>query len=169
MRKKRAGLDGNNGKSVEQTALKSTNWSRNGRRKTPQSLETTRTAGRCDWGVGGKPTALLYLAQNRTAFVTRKIGVKSSNFRSKVLSQIPPISYLLEPTLGCFSPAFQFLSQTAYVWFHRLKREHTRLFSKNRTQRPTCRNTGFTLMCCVEYWIALSSRKRTAEESRCTP
>ena len=39
-------------------------------------------------------------------------------------------------------PNFQLLAQTAYVCFHRRKWVHTRLHSKNRTQRRTRRNRG---------------------------
>ena len=41
-----------------------------------------------------------------------------------------------------FHRVFQLLSQTAHVCFHEQKRVHTRLCSKNRTQRLTRRNTG---------------------------
>ena len=39
-------------------------------------------------------------------------------------------------------PAFQLLPQTSHVCFHGRKRVHTRLRSKNRTQRLTRRNKG---------------------------
>ena len=46
----------------------------------------------------------------------------------------------LFPTVS--HPAFQLLAQTAHVCFHGRKRVHTRLCSKDRTQRLTRRNTG---------------------------
>ena len=56
---------------------------------------------------------------------------------------------LCEPSLSAtvlsqtiFHPAFQLLAQTAHVRFHRRNRVHTRLRSKDRTQRLTRRNRG---------------------------
>ena len=53
-----------------------------------------------------------------------------------------------------FHPGFQLLSQMAHVRFHRQKWVHTRLRSKNRTQRLTRRNGGLpsfgqsVVLCC---------------------
>ena len=54
-------------------------------------------------------------------------------------------------------PDFQLLPQMAHVRFHRRKRVHTRLCSKNRTQRHTRRNRGLpslvhsVVLCCRRY------------------
>ncbi len=46
------------------------------------------------------------------------------------------------PSQTIFHRVFQPLAQTAHVRFHRRKRVHARLRSKNRTQRLTRRNRG---------------------------
>ena len=43
---------------------------------------------------------------------------------------------------GAHAPEFTLLAQTAHVCFHEQKRVHTRLCSKDRTQRLTRRNRG---------------------------
>ena len=76
---------------------------------------------------------------------------------------VPPAKYLIfrhafiyihfpvlcDPSLSAtvlsqtfFHYVFQLLAQTAHVRFHGRKRVHTRLCSKDRTQRLTRRNTG---------------------------
>ena len=62
----------------------------------------------------------------------------STPAEEKNLSKLP--SQTLSQTI--FHRVFQLSSQTALVRFHRQKRVHTRLCSKDRTQRPTRRNRG---------------------------
>ena len=62
----------------------------------------------------------------------------STPAEEKNLSKLP--SQTLSQTI--FHRVFQLLPQTAHVCFHGRKCVHTRPCSKNRTQRPTRRNTG---------------------------
>ena len=55
---------------------------------------------------------------------------------------------------------FQLLTQTPHVCFHRRKRVYTRLSEKDRTQRPTRRNTGLHSCCRVECSTLLSHLDR---------
>ena len=59
---------------------------------------------------------------------------RSRNYRQKVT-----VTTLFQTVSH---PDFQLLPQTAHVRFHERKRVHTRLCSKDRTQRLTRRNTG---------------------------
>ena len=62
---------------------------------------------------------------------------RSRKYRQKVTA-----ATLFQTT---FYPGFQLLAQTVYVCFHRRKRVHTCLCSKDRTQGLTRRNTGPSL------------------------
>ena len=68
---------------------------------------------------------------------------RSRKYRQKVTATT------LSPTVS--HPVFQLRSQTAHVRFHRRKRVHTRLRSKDRTQRPTRRNRGAFRIGCYHY------------------
>ena len=57
-----------------------------------------------------------------------------------VLCELPLSATDLSQTI--FPRVFQLLSQTAHIRFYRRKRVHTRLCSKDRTQRFTRRNRG---------------------------
>lgn len=55
---------------------------------------------------------------------------------------------------------FAFTPEIEYTLGFLRKAAHSALHAETR---------GFTFMCCVEYLIATSSRKRTARGSGCTP
>ena len=61
-----------------------------------------------------------------------------------------------------FHRVFQLLAQMAHVCFHTRKRVHTRLRSKNRTQRLTHRNTGLFRMGVVSLPSERSARSQTS-------
>ena len=60
-------------------------------------------------------------------------------------------------------------AQTPHVRFHERKWVHARLCSKDRTQRLTRRNRGFTFVQSCRAFDRPSSGKRTAGGSGCTP
>ena len=88
-------------------------------------------------------TTSLYLVLLSNGLHRPKIRLKKFGFSLKtvpanIAKKLP--SQTLSQTVS--HPDFQLLSQTPHVCFHGRKCVHTRPCSKNRTQRPTRRNTG---------------------------
>ena len=88
-------------------------------------------------------TAALYLVLLSNGFPYSKIRLKKFDFSpidtpANIAKKLP--SQALSQTAS--HRVFQLLSQTPHVCFHGRKCVHTRPCSKNRTQRPTRRNTG---------------------------
>ena len=84
----------------------------------------------------------LYLAKIERPSPLRKPSCKVRLFaqnRSHIYRQKVTVT-TLSPTTS--HPVFQLLAQMAHVCLHSRKRVHTRLSEKDRTQRPTRRNTG---------------------------
>ena len=87
-------------------------------------------------------TAALYLVLKSNGLHRPKIWLKKFGFS---LKSVPANVAKKLPSQRCSKPlliAFQLLSQTAHVRFHRRKRVHTRLSEKDCTQGLTRRNTG---------------------------
>ena len=85
----------------------------------------------------------LYLVLLSNGFPYSKIRLKKFDFSpidtpANIAKKLP--SQALSQTAS--HRVFQLLSQTPHVCFHGRKCVHTRPCSKNRTQRPTRRNTG---------------------------
>ena len=85
----------------------------------------------------------LYLVLKSNGLHRPKIRLKKFGFSPKIvpanISKKLPAQVLSQIV---FHPVFQPLAQMAHVRFHRQKRVHARLRSKNRTQRLTRRNRG---------------------------
>ena len=85
----------------------------------------------------------LYLVLKSNGLHRPKIRLKKFGFSPKIvpanISKKLPAQVLSQIV---FHPVFQPLAQMAHVRFHRQKRVHARLRSKNRTQRLTRRNKG---------------------------
>ena len=83
------------------------------------------------------------LCFNRTAISILKIDSRSSNFHLKSLLQISPKSYRHSAVPDRFSSHFSTSRTNGPRSLSRAKvGTHTRLCSKDRTQRPTRRNRG---------------------------
>ena len=122
-----------------------------------QNLGKPRTAGLCGRAAGACDCGPLSCAKIERPSPLEKPSCKvrffvqnrSRKYRQKVTATT------LSPTVS--HPVFQLRSQTAHVRFHRRKRVHTRLRSKDRTQRPTRRNRGLpslvhsVVLCCRRY------------------
>ena len=67
-----------------------------------------------------------------------KFGFSSKTVPATIAKKLPP----QVPSQTISHHDFQLLAQTPHVCFHVRKRVHTRLCSKDRTQRPTRRNRG---------------------------
>ena len=101
-----------------------------------------RTAGLCGRAAGACDCGPLSCAKIERSSPLEKPSCKvqffaqnrSRNYRQKVTA-----TTLFQTA---FHRVFQLLPQTAHVCFHRRKCAHTRLCSKNRTQRLTRRNRG---------------------------
>ena len=94
-------------------------------------------------GLRALATAALYLVLKSNGFRHSKnppvkFGFSSKTVPANIAKKLPPqrCSKLL------FIAVFQLLPQTAHVRFHERKRVHTRLCSKDRTQRLTRRKRG---------------------------
>ena len=116
-----------------------------------QNLGKPRTAGLCGRAAGACDCGPLSCAKIERPSPLEKPSCKvrffvqnrSRKYRQKVTATT------LSPTVS--HPVFQLRSQTAHVRFHRRKRVHTRLRSKDRTQRPTRRNRGAFRIGCYHY------------------
>ena len=67
-----------------------------------------------------------------------KFGFSLKTVSANIAQKLPP----QVPSQTISHHDFQLLAQTPHVCFHVRKRVHTRLCSKDRTQRPTRRNRG---------------------------
>ena len=97
-----------------------------------------RTAGLCGRAAGACDCGSLSCAKIERPSPLEKPSCKVRFFvqnRSRKCRQKVTVTTL-------FQTVFQFLSQTAHVCFQSRKRVHTRLCSKDRTQRLTRRNRG---------------------------
>ena len=107
-----------------------------------QNRGKPRTAGFCGRAAGACDCGPLSCAKIERPSPPEKPSCKvrlfvqthSHEYRQKVT-----VTTLLQIA---FHRVFQLLSQTPHVCFHGRKCVHTRPCSKNRTQRPTRRNTG---------------------------
>ena len=101
-----------------------------------------RTAGLCGRAAGACDCGPLSCAE-----IERPSPLRKPSCKVRLFAQNRSRKYRPKVTVTTLSPtvshrAFQLLSQTAHVCFHSRKRVHTRLCSKDRTQRLTRRNTG---------------------------
>ena len=92
-------------------------------------------------------TAALYLVLKSNGLHCPKIWLKKFGFSLKIVpanivQKLPP--QVSSQTISHHD--FQLLSQMAHVCFHSQKRVHTRLHSKDRTQRLTRRNRGLPFL-----------------------
>ena len=101
-----------------------------------------RTAGLCGRAAGACDCGPLSCAKIERPSPLEKPSCKVRLFaqnRSRKYRQKVTVATLFQTAFHC---VFQLLPQTAYVRFRERKRVHTRIVSKNRTQRLTRRNTG---------------------------
>ena len=107
-----------------------------------QNLGKPRTAGLCGRAADACDCGPLSCTKIERPSPLEKLSCKVRLFaqnRSHIYRQKVTVT-TLSPTTS--HPDFQLLAQMAHVRFHRRKRVHTRLCSKDRTQRLTRRNTG---------------------------
>ena len=107
-----------------------------------QNLGKPRTAGLCGRAARISDCGPLSCAKIERPSPLEKPSCKVRFFaqnRSRKYRQKVTVTTLLQIA---FHRVFQLLSQTPHVCFHGRKCVHTRPCSKNRTQRPTRRNTG---------------------------
>ncbi len=107
-----------------------------------QNLGKPRTAGLCGRAAGACDCGPL-----SCAFIERPSPLRKPSRKVRLFAQNRSRKYCQKVTVTTlFQTAsdrvFQLPSQTAHVRFRRRKRVHTRLRSKNRTQRLTRRNRG---------------------------
>ena len=91
-----------------------------------------------------------------------KFGFSSKTVPANIAKKLPP----QVPSQTTSHPVFQLLAQTAHVRFRRRKRVHTRLRSKNRTQRLTRRNRGLPF---CDHSLALRCQQNCSERRICNP
>ena len=107
--------------------------------KTPESPALRGFVG----GLRALATAALYLVlksngPHRSKKPPVKFGFSLKTVPANIAKKLPP----QVPSQTISHHDFQLLAQTPHVCFHVRKRVHTRLCSKDRTQRPTRRNRG---------------------------
>ena len=83
-----------------------------------------------------------------------KFGFSPIDTPANIAKKLPP----QVPSQTTSHPDFQLLAQTAHVCFHGRNRVHTRLCSKDRTQRPTRRNRGLPSL---DHSAALCRQRNT--------
>ena len=97
-----------------------------------------RTAGLCGRAAGACDCGPLSCAK-----IERPSPLEKPSCKVRLFAQNRSRKYRQKVTVTTlFQTVFQFLSQTAHVCFQSRKRVHTRLCSKDRTQRLTRRNRG---------------------------
>ena len=106
------------------------------------NLGKPRTAGLCGWAAGACDCGPLSCAK-----IERPSPLKKPSCKVRFFAQNRSRKYRQKVTAitmfqTAFHRVFQLFSQTPYVCFHGRKWVHTRLSEKDRTQRPTRRNTG---------------------------
>ena len=116
-----------------------------------------RAAGACDCG----PLSC-YIFERPSPF--EKLSCKVRLFAQNCFHKCRPKVTVTTPSPTTSHPDFQLLAQMAHVRFHRRKRVHTRLCSKDRTQRLTRRNRGLPF--CDHSLALCCQRNRHQKESR---
>ena len=116
-----------------------------------QNLGKPRTAGLCGRAAGACDCGPLSCTK-----IERPSPLEKPSCKVRLFAQNRSRKYRQKVTaITLFQTAshhdFQLRSQTAHVCLHGRKRVHTRLRSKDRTQRPTRRNRGAFRIGCYHY------------------